>query len=201
MPARHRQNSPKPGRHCAAGLLLAVMVLPGGTISGEAALAGQPDRAAPVATTVPDSAEEQEAAMIDFFTFSRPSKPNNYLACSDEYCPSAGYDLAAPLFDVPLAHVVEAWDALIAEQPRLEETGRSSDGWQREYVQRTRFLRFPDTITVRFVAEDGEAGGLPQTRVLLHSQAQLGYYDFGVNKQRVHGWLADLEQRLLLKKD
>lgn len=137
--------------------------------------------------------------MIDFFTFSRPSKPNNYLACTDEHCPKAGYDVTAPVFEVPLDQVVEAWEGLVAEQDRLEETGRSEDGWQREYVQRTRFLGFPDTITVRFVAEYGEAGALPATRVLLHSQAKYGYYDFGVNKQRVMGWLADLEQRLLLK--
>ncbi|GGD04697.1 DUF1499 domain-containing protein [Aquisalinus flavus] len=135
--------------------------------------------------------------MIDFLTFTRPSRPNNYLACTEEHCPKAGCDLPAPVFDVPLAQLVEAWEALIAEQPRLEETARSSDGWQREYVQRTRFLHLPDTITVRFVA--GEEGGLPATRVLLHSQARYGYYDFGVNKQRVLGWLADLERRLPLK--
>jgi len=137
--------------------------------------------------------------MIDFFTFSRPSKPNNYLACTDEHCPKAGYDVTAPVFEAPLAQVVEAWEGIIADQPRIEETGQSSDGWQREYVQRTRFLRFPDIITVRFVAEDVEEGALPKTRVLLNSQAKLGYYDFGVNKQRVLGWLADLEQSLLLK--
>ena len=137
--------------------------------------------------------------MIDFFTFSRPSKPNNYLACTDEHCPKAGHDLAAPVFEVPLAQVVEAWDALIADQPRLEETGRSGDGWQREYVQRSRFFRFPDTITVRFVAEDVEEGALPATRVLLYSEARFGHFDFGVNAQRVAGWLADLERRLLLK--
>ncbi|NHK27437.1 DUF1499 domain-containing protein [Parvularcula flava] len=137
--------------------------------------------------------------MIDFFTFSRPSRPNNFLACTDEYCPKAGFDVTAPVFEVPLAQVVEVWDSIIAEQPRLEETGRSTDGWQREYVQRTRFLHFPDIITVRFVAEDVGAEALPVTRVLMHSQAKFGYFDFGVNRQRVMGWLADLERRLLLK--
>lgn len=128
--------------------------------------------------------------MIDFRTLQKSSSPNTFLACTGSHCPAAKSDISAPLVAAPVEAVMALWDAVIAAAPRVEETARSGDGTQREYIQRSKTFGFPDHIAVRFIAED--AAGKPATRVLMFSAAQKGYYDFGVNRRRVTTWLETL---------
>jgi len=64
-----------------------------------------------------------------------------------------------------------------------------SDPLNLRFIQRTRRLRFPDTIRVRFFALSEN-----QSTVALHSQSQIGNNDFGVNKQRLIRWLGRLKE-------
>jgi uncharacterized protein (DUF1499 family) len=52
------------------------------------------------------------------------------------------------------------------------------------YVQRSRVLRFPDTINVKVAALPG--GG---STVLIYSRSQLGRSDLGVNRARIERWI------------
>ena len=113
----------------------------------------------------------------------------------DTGLPGIGGELVIPATALTFAiwgfmGVMALWDAVIAAAPRVEETARSGDGTQREYIQRSKTFGFPDHIAVRFIAED--AAGKPATRVLMFSAAQKGYYDFGVNRRRVTTWLETL---------
>ena len=70
--------------------------------------------------------------MIDFLTLQRPRKPNNFLACTDDHCPDGAAQMIAPVYEKPMAEVKAAWDAVIAQQPRVEQSAVSADGWQIE---------------------------------------------------------------------
>jgi uncharacterized protein (DUF1499 family) len=76
---------------------------------------------------------------------------------------------------------------MISKQPRVERRAVSEDELQYDFVQRSPLLRFPDTITVRFIPLS------PTTSTLaMYSRSHYGYSDFGVNRRRIETWLASL---------
>lgn len=58
-----------------------------------------------------------------------------------------------------------------------------------DLVQRTAILRFADDIGVAYV--DLQKG---RSAIALFSASRIGYLDFGTNRKRLQGWLADLRQ-------
>jgi uncharacterized protein (DUF1499 family) len=62
---------------------------------------------------------------------------------------------------------------------------------QIDYVQRTRLLRFPDLITVRFVPVDDT-----HSTVAIYSRSVWGKGDMGVNRARVEEWLARVRAKI-----
>ena len=60
-----------------------------------------------------------------------------------------------------------------------------------DYVQRSRFLRFPDVVTVRFISIDDTHATLA-----IYSRSLYGMGDFGVNKARIDDWLGKLKARV-----
>ena len=131
-----------------------------------------------------------EVPVIDFATLERGPTPNRYLLCPESVC-STQTDGVAPVFDVPVTKLQAAWDELIAEEPRVQVLRRDITNQQIDYVQRTRFLRFPDLITVRFVPIDDTHATLA-----IYSRSVYGEGDFGVNRARVEEWLAKLKARV-----
>lgn len=131
-----------------------------------------------------------EVPVIDFATLQRDSVPNQYLLCPKGMC-QAETDGEAPVFDLPNERLQVAWEEMLAEQPRLQLLRRDVTNIQIDYVQRTRFLRFPDLITVRFVPiDDGHS------TVAMYSRSVWGKGDMGVNRTRVEEWLARLKARV-----
>lgn len=152
--------------------------------------------------------------MIDFATLERPRSPNTYLVCDAQTCRQAVADEEPALFDAPPDAVKAAWDRVIAAQLRTRETASDPAAGQYEYVQHSRFMRFPDTITVRFAAgseagpETGEEAGQGEahsssarTRLMLYSRSKYGYSDMGVNRRRAAAWIAALRAELSLARD
>jgi hypothetical protein len=131
-----------------------------------------------------------DVPVIDFATLQRDSVPNKYLLCPKGMC-QAETDGEAPVFDVPIERLQVAWDEMLAEQPRLQLLRRDVTNIQIDYVQRTRLLRFPDLVTVRFVPiDDGHS------TVAIYSRSVWGKGDMGVNRTRVEEWLARLKARV-----
>jgi hypothetical protein len=120
---------------------------------------------------------------VDFAALVRRETPNDALACRPEFCPARS-DIEAPVFAEPADEMYRVVDAAVAGEPRLEKlAGDAAQGTLR-YVQRSRVLRFPDTINVKVAALPG--GG---STVLIYSRSQLGRSDLGVNRARIERWI------------
>jgi hypothetical protein len=141
-------------------------------------------------TTLESMLYVEEVPVIDFATLQRNSVPNQYLLCPKGMC-STETDGEAPVFDVPIEQLQVAWDEMLAEQPRIEVQRRDVTNVQIDYVQRSRLLRFPDLITVRFVPIDDA-----HATVAIYSRSVWGKGDMGVNRARVEEWLARLKAKV-----
>ena len=141
-------------------------------------------------TTLESMLDVGDVPVIDFTTLQRGPDPNQYLLCPKGMC-TAQTDGEAPVFDVPVEQLQVAWDQMLAEQPRLQVLRREVTNVQIDYVQRTRLLRFPDLITVRFVPIDDA-----HSTLAIYSRSVWGKGDMGVNRIRVEEWLARVKARL-----
>jgi uncharacterized protein (DUF1499 family) len=96
-----------------------------------------------------------------------------------------------PVFDVQVEVLQEAWARMIADEPRVRLLQRDDAARTLEYEVRSRFLRFPDRVSVRFVPL-----GAARSTIALFSRSVYGYYDFGVNEKRVRRWVRRLGERI-----
>jgi uncharacterized protein (DUF1499 family) len=131
-----------------------------------------------------------DVPVVEFATLERTDVPNQYLLCPKGMC-AAQTDGEPPVFDVKVEQLQVAWDEMLAEQPRVQLLRRDVTNMQIDYVQRTRLLRFPDLVTVRFVPVDDS-----HATVAIYSRSIYGAGDFGVNRKRVEEWLARLQAHL-----
>ena len=82
--------------------------------------------------------------------------------------------------------VLAALDALARATPRTRRIAGSPGEGLATYETRSALWGFPDYTTV--AAEPAGTG----TRLEIHARQRFGRKDFGVNRARVDGWLADL---------
>src|SRR5688572_12395417 len=87
---------------------------------------------------------------IEFETLTRGPRSNQYLVCPPHLC-SAKTDATSPVYEVPRDVLRQTWLALMAAQPRVAHVGISSNADQYDFIQRSKWLRFPDAITVKFI--------------------------------------------------
>lgn len=77
---------------------------------------------------------------------------------------------------------------------RTEDRARILDGGVDEglitFVTRTKWVGFPDYVTFKAVAEGD------RTKLAAISRARYGGSDWGVNRERLDRWFAELERRL-----
>ena len=122
--------------------------------------------------------------MLDFETFERSRRPNNYLMAPEGLCKNAQPDKISPTYPTSPERLMAAYAKLFETLPRFETTELSDDGRALEAVQRSRLFRFPDLISVRaFDAGEG------RTTPAIYSRARYGRSDFGVNRARVLSWI------------
>lgn len=125
---------------------------------------------------------------VNFETLKRRTSPNDSLACPQNIC-TAKSDVASPIFAVSAPELQKAFAKVIASEPSVEQVASDDSGFTRRYVQRTKIMRFPDTIVVRFIdLGDG------RSTIALYSRSQLGEGDFGVNHARIERWLDKLSK-------
>lgn len=127
-----------------------------------------------------------DVAAVDFATLKLTGKPNQYLLCPAGFCGDEPHG-TSPVFDLSVADLRARWDAVIAAQPRLVMLSETGD--QIDYVQRTAMVRFPDIITVRFMALSPS-----QSTLAVYSRSVYGSSDFGVNRERIEAWMAALSE-------
>lgn len=129
--------------------------------------------------------------MIAFETLVLKSSPNQHLVAPEGLCRNATPHQAAKRYDVPVADLTRAFLDMIADQPRVERLEMDESLGQYEFVQRSRFFRFPDVITIRFLPLEVDTSTLA-----IYSRSKVGYGDFGVNRRRVEMWLEQMEKQL-----
>lgn len=125
---------------------------------------------------------------VNFETLKRRTSPNDSLACPQNIC-SAKSDVTPPIFAVSAPELEEAFAKVIASERNVEQVSANDSGFAQRYVQRTKIMRFPDTVVVRFIdLGDG------RSTIALYSRSQLGESDFGVNRARIERWLEKLSK-------
>lgn len=96
-----------------------------------------------------------------------------------------------PVFDVPAAQLWQTWLTVAARQPRTKVIALDNEHRRSVHIQRSRVFRFSDRIRAEIVEFGQNRSG-----ITIDSRALLGYYDLGVNRLRVHAWLAELRREL-----
>ncbi|HEX3064959.1 MAG TPA: DUF1499 domain-containing protein [Dongiaceae bacterium] len=124
---------------------------------------------------------------VSFETLQRRATANDALACPLNLC-QAKADVTSPAFAIAAHDLRLAFGRAVADEPRLVKVDSDDSTLTERYIQRSRVMRYPDTIVVRFI-------DLPDGRstIALYSRSQLGKGDLGVNLARIHRWLAALE--------
>lgn len=159
----------------AAGLcaiLAAVVMIGGCTASGEDGM--------PMGQTV----------FTDFATLRPPQSPNTWLVTPAGYG-AATPDETSPVFNVDAKRLIAAWRKTVEAAKRTRILATSSDGLQVEAQQKSRVFGFVDRISARAIPL-----GEGRSTLAAYSHSLVGYYDFGVNRRRIDGWLSDLTRRL-----
>ena len=113
---------------------------------------------------------------MDFKTFKLTRKPNQYLVAPEGLCENATPHRTAPVFPVDPQKLEDAFADVALAEPRV--TRKASDDGQRDFVQRSALMRFPDTIT--FEAIDLGNG---KSTLAIYSRSAIGHSDLGVNKK------------------
>jgi uncharacterized protein (DUF1499 family) len=117
-----------------------------------------------------------------------PLAANAFLACPAGYC-AVGEAVVSPAFAVSADRLAEYWAQMIAAEPRLVQIAAEPEQRRSVWIQRSALFRFPDLVTVEFVALAPDRSSLA-----LYSRARYGRSDFGVNRKRVLRWLSRLRQ-------
>jgi Protein of unknown function (DUF1499) len=117
-----------------------------------------------------------------------PLPKAGFLACPPGYC-SAGEAVVSPIFDVPWERLHDYWTEVMAGEKRMVSVAADTDVRRLFYIQHSPTFRFPDVITVEFVAL-----GPDRSSIAIYSRSRYGSSDFGKNRKRVEKWMGLLQR-------
>jgi uncharacterized protein (DUF1499 family) len=133
------------------------------------------------------SAEDRLAPdeVVSIADLHRPLARPGFLACPPGYC--GGADIESPIFTMPWDQLREYWKEIaeISAIPVVSEFEHR----RAVYIQHSPIFRFPDIVTVEFVALGPERSSLA-----VYSRSRYGGYDFAANRKRVERWLFQLQE-------
>ncbi len=127
----------------------------------------------------------QQTPLVDFQHLEVSSKPHYCVVsrdCRGERC------IQSPTFNEPATQLKQRWQVMLQKQPRVKLLKQDETKQQYQYVQRSKWFRFPDLIDVKFVSLDNN-----QSTLYAYSRSIYGHSDLGVNCKRMKHWLAGLK--------
>jgi hypothetical protein len=124
---------------------------------------------------------------ISIADLRNPLPGNAFLACPAGYCTATA--TPSPVFSLSTLRLAEAFSDAIAGESGIVWVAEDESRHPLAVIQHSLLLRFPDVITIEFVALGPERSSLA-----IYSRARYGRGDFGVNRKRVLRWLARLRQ-------
>lgn len=128
------------------------------------------------------------ATPVEFDTLVLPPSPNTCLAGPPDY--AGPKHLTQPPFAVPPARLAAALHRVAAGFPRTWKLAEFPARHQTQWVERSRWINYPDIIAAEIrPAPEGAA-------LYLYSRSLFGWSDLGVNRARVARWLAALATAL-----
>ena len=126
---------------------------------------------------------------LDFDRLQRPGSPNHWLLAPAGAAPQPRTHVQEAAFDVAPARLAEGWLGVVKGQPRTTIRAVSDDGLQIEAEQRSALFGFVDRISFRAIPL-----GERQSTYTAYSRSLAGYWDVGVNQDRLGRWAAALRQ-------
>ncbi|KLN61781.1 hypothetical protein WH96_05675 [Kiloniella spongiae] len=139
-----------------------------------------------------------EEKKVDFATLSLAPTPNQFLVCPKKLCQASAHR-ESPVYNLSVDELKAEWLAFIKKQPRTEpwiapsaelgdlETVVDDENLQYDFIQRSEWMRYPDSITIRFIPL-----GSTTSTLAIYSRSHYGKSDFGVNEQRITNWLSQM---------
>ncbi len=127
---------------------------------------------------------------IDFTKPVLHDRPNQYLVCPKDYCADTPHEFS-PTYTISAQELRTLFDQALIPEQRLIKIPQNSDGTTSTYQQSSAFFKFPDRITVKFIAIDKSTSSLA-----IYSRAKYGRRDFDVNKARVKRWIKRLDKQV-----
>jgi uncharacterized protein (DUF1499 family) len=125
---------------------------------------------------------------LDPVTAPTPETPNSFRVLAPGAAPGPE-EMLSPVYSVPPAQLIQAFDRMALAQPRTERLAGTPDGQGHvSYVQRTALVAYPDYISVRAVPVDEG-----QSALVILSRSRFGKSDLGVNRARITQWLEALD--------
>ncbi len=125
---------------------------------------------------------------VDWAALTRHATPNDALVCPAAYCHNAKPDWEPKIYRMAPDELLARLKVVALAEPGTSELFDASDRESAaRFLQRTRLMRFPDTIDMEVLRAD--AG----STLAIYSRSLLGRKDFGVNNARVARWLKALE--------
>jgi len=95
----------------------------------------------------------------------------------------------APVFDLSAPDLARRVDEMARARPRTSRLAGSPETGLMTFVQRSRWIGFPDYVTIRVLPRGDDAAMLA-----IWSRSRFGHSDMGVNAARVERWLAELQR-------
>jgi uncharacterized protein (DUF1499 family) len=133
------------------------------------------------------AAPEAERLALDPLTLERTGRPNDFLVCPEARC-AAVADRVPPVLEVAAADQLRLWEEVVSASPRTRILRVNETDLLVHAEQRSRLMRFVDTIVVRVIPE-----GEGRSTFAAYSRSELGYSDMGVNQGRLEDWIARVE--------
>ena len=124
---------------------------------------------------------------VNWATLTRHATPNDALVCAAARCPNAKSDAEPKTYPMAPAELLARLKKIALGEPDTTELPCEPNcDHTARFLQRTRLMRFPDTIDIA-VYPTGEGSTLA-----IYSRSLVGSSDLGVNRARVERWLARL---------
>lgn len=127
-----------------------------------------------------------ERAAVSFKDWDRAPGDNEYILCPPDLCPGETNG-PSPEFAVPVDDLRAAWERMVARKPHTDRLSWDEDTMQGDWEVRTPVLRFPDTVTARFLSL-----GEGRSTLAVFSRSHYGKSDLGTNGRRISQWMDDL---------
>jgi uncharacterized protein (DUF1499 family) len=125
---------------------------------------------------------------VEIARLQSPLPRASRLTCPPGYC-AAAEAVASPIFDLPWQRLRDYWNEVVAGNHRVVMVETDPEVPRIVYIERSPLLRFPDLVTVEFVAL-----GPDRSSIAIYSRSRYGKYDFAKNRKRVERWLFTLRR-------